>query len=91
MSIFSKLFGGGGGGASKTPAEEYEGFRITAAPQSDGGGYRIAAMIEKDIDGETKTHHMIRADICQSADEATNTSLLKAKKLIDEQGETSFR
>lgn len=88
MSILSKLFGGG------KPAPEpemHDGFRIFPEPQSDGGGFRVAARIEKDIDGQTRTHQMIRADVCQSAEEATNTSLLKAKLLIDQQGETIFR
>jgi hypothetical protein len=91
MSILSKLFGGGGSKAASTPAEEYEGFRITAAPQADAGGHRICAVIEKEIDGETKTHTMIRADMCQSRDEAVTSSTVKAKRLIDEQGEAIFR
>ncbi len=90
MSILSKLFGGGGGAKSSAPAEEYEGFRITPQPQADSGGHRICAVIEKEIDGETKTHTMIRADQCQSRDEAVTSSTLKAKRLIDEQGEAIF-
>lgn len=90
MSFLSKLFGGGGGKASD-PAEVYEGFRITPQPQADAGGHRICAVIEKEIDGQTKTHTMIRADMCQSRDEALASSTLKAKRLIDEQGEAIFR
>ena len=93
MSFLSKLFGGGGSSAPKPSAqpEEYDGFRITPEPMSDGGGHRICARIEKEIDGETKTHMMIRADVCQSADEATTTSVMKAKVLIDQQGDSIFR
>jgi hypothetical protein len=92
MSFLSKLFGGGGGGATASePAEEYEGFRITAQPQADSGGHRICAVIEKEINGETKTHTMIRADMCASRDEALASSTHKAKRLIDEQGEAIFR
>ena len=93
MSFLSKLFGGGGSSAPKPSAqpEEYDGFRITPEPMSDGGGHRICARIEKEIDGETKTHMMIRADVCPSQDEAVRASLLKAKSLIDQQGEAIFR
>lgn len=90
MSILSRLFGGGGGGAPAKEPEIYKDFRIFAAPQSGDGGYRLAARIEKDIDGETRVHQMIRADKVQSADEAEAFSLRKAKQVIDEQGEGLF-
>ncbi len=92
MSIFSKLFGGGGGG-SKLQAEPelHKEYRIYPEPKSESGGYRIGARIEKDIDGEVKVHHMIRADKCQSPEEAETMSLLKAKVLIDQQGDDIFR
>ncbi|KMW58347.1 hypothetical protein AIOL_003320 [Candidatus Rhodobacter oscarellae] len=94
MSFLSKLFGGGGGdgpkkGKSADPVE-HSGFRIYAEPISESGGHRIAARIEKDIDGETKTHQMIRADVTSNRDEAVETSVHKAKMLIDQQGETIF-
>lgn len=88
MSIFSKLFGGGGG-PSKEP-EIYKDFRIFPEPQSSSGGYRLAARIEKEIDGETKTHHLLRADQIQDLGEAEAFSIRKAKQLIDEQGERIF-
>ncbi len=91
MSLFSKLFGGGGKAAASVEPELHEGFRIFVAPESGQGGYRIGARIEKDVDGETKTHHMIRADRCNDAEEAERISLLKAKMLIDQQGEDIFR
>ncbi|PWK60897.1 HlyU family transcriptional regulator [Roseicyclus mahoneyensis] len=88
MSLFSKLFGGGGKPA-KEP-EVYKDFRIFPEPQSGGGGFRIAARIEKEVGGETKTHHLLRADTVQSAEEAETFSIRKAKQLIDEQGERLF-
>lgn len=88
MSLFSKLFGGGGKPA-KEP-ELYKEFRIFPEPQSGSGGYRLAARIEKEVEGETKTHQMIRADQIQDAEEAKAFSIRKAKQLIDEQGERLF-
>ena len=46
--------------------------------------------IEKELDGQIRTHQMIRADTYQSADAATEASLFKAKQLIDQQGEAIF-
>ena len=86
MSILSRLFGGGGGTQSSQSTETYEGFTIILEPMKDGGSWRLAARIEKEIDGETKSHQLIRADTFQSADEASSAALVKAKQVIDEQG-----
>lgn len=91
MSIFSKLFGGGGGKATGAEPELHEGFAIRAAPASETGGYRIEAVIEKEINGEMQSHRMIRADKIADPAEAARLSVLKAKALIDEQGEGIFR
>ncbi len=90
MSLFSKLFGGGGGSGPAREPEIYKDFRITPDPQSGPGGYRLGARIEKEIDGETKTHHLVRADTVQSAEDAETYSVQKAKQVIDEQGDGIF-
>lgn len=84
MALFSKLFGGG-----KTEAAEpelYKGFAITAVPEKESSGWRIAARIEKD----GREHTLIRADVIQAKDEADAASIAKAKQMIDEQGERLF-
>ncbi|WP_424927229.1 HlyU family transcriptional regulator [Amaricoccus tamworthensis] len=86
MSLFSRLFGGSGPKAQETEPEIYKDFRIYAEPAKEGGSYRMSARIEKDIDGDTKTHMMIRADTFDSADTAVEMSTAKAKMLIDQQG-----
>ncbi|SNS36961.1 HlyU family transcriptional regulator [Antarctobacter heliothermus] len=92
MSLLKRLFGGGG--ADKTPAAaasiDYEGFRITPQPSSEGGQYRIGALIEGEVNGETKTHHLIRADLIRDADEAVDASIRKAKQMIDQMGARLF-
>jgi hypothetical protein len=88
MSILSRLFGGGS--TPEPEPETYKDFRIFPAPQSDAGGYRIAGRIEKELDGEMKSQSFLRADICQSREEAENLSILKAKQIIDEQGDRMF-
>lgn len=91
MSILSRLFGGGKTSEARAElSETYEGFRIAAAPQQHGDGYRVGARIEKEIGGEVKVHHLLRADTLRSLDEAEAFSLRKAKQVIDEQGDRLF-
>jgi hypothetical protein len=91
MSLLSRLFGGDGGAAKPTPAPEvYNDFRIYPEPTKAPGGYRVGARIEKDVDGTTRTHHLIRADILDSEDAARDHTLRKAKQLIDQIGERLF-
>lgn len=89
MSLFSRLFGGGGGDSAKPGPEpvDHNGFLIYPEPMKEAGGYRIAARVTKGED----SHHMVRADVVQSHDEAVETTLFKAKMLIDQQGDTIFR
>lgn len=85
MSLFSKLFGGGGG-APEPESETYEGFKITPNPAREGSRFRIGATIEK---GD-KTHHLIRADMLETLEDANVASIRKAKQMIDEQGDRLF-
>ena len=89
MSLLSRLFGGGGAGPEPA-SETYEGFKITPKPERVGSRYRIGALIEKDVGGETKTHHLIRADILDDIEGANVASIGKARQMIDEQGDRLF-
>ena len=94
MSFLSKLFGGGNAKpkASKAVAEmDYEGFHIATTPMDEGGQFRVSAIITKTIEGEEKSHRLIRADVCGSAQEASDMAMRKAKQIIDEQGERILR
>ena len=89
MSLFKKLFGGGG--APEVTAETYKDYRITSTPIAEGGTFRICALIEKDVEGETLQHKMVRADTVQGLQAAEEASLSKAKQVIDQQGDRIFR
>lgn len=93
MSFLKKLFGGGGGGQSTPSAssEAHNGYTIHPDPIKDGSVWRIGARIEKEIDGEVKSHRMVRADTLQSHEEAAKASLNKARMLVDQQGDAIFR
>ncbi|GGL60183.1 HlyU family transcriptional regulator [Wenxinia marina] len=89
MSILSRLFGRGGAGGSSAPEAEpemYNDFAIFPQPIREGTHWRVAARIEK---GE-RTHHLIRADTMESEDVARETSLAKAKQMIDQMGDGIF-
>lgn len=91
MSILSRLFGGKAKADPGEQVEIYKDFRIFPAPQAAEGGYRVAARIEKDIDGEVQVHQLLRADTIASLDEARVFCVRKARQVIDEQGEAIFR
>lgn len=87
-SFLSRIFG-----KSAPPAPEavvHKDFRIFPEPIKEGSGFRIAARIEKDFDGQTKAHHLIRADTHSSEDGAIEASLAKAKQAIDQLGDGIF-
>lgn len=89
MSLFSRLFGGSSS-APEVKAEEYQGFAIYPEPIKEGPRWRVAARIEKEIAGETKTHHLIRADTIEDHTTAMEASVGKARQMIDEQGDRLF-
>lgn len=88
MSLFPKLFGGKSPKTSEP--ETYEGFRIIVDPIKEGGTFRLAATIEKEVGGELKSHRLIRADTFQSEEEARRFSLRKAQQMIDQMGDKLF-
>ncbi|WP_299043545.1 HlyU family transcriptional regulator [uncultured Tateyamaria sp.] len=89
MSLLKKLFGGGD--TPEPSVEIYKDYRITPTLKKEADGYRIAARIEKDIEGETKAHDLIRADTIASHEDALAATIAKAKQIIDEQGDWIFR
>lgn len=89
MSLFKKLFGGSGTPKGPEPVS-YDGFTILPEPIKEPDGYRIAARIEKEIGGDLKSHHLIRADMLHSADQAAEASIQKAKSMIDQMGDKIF-
>jgi hypothetical protein len=69
----------------------YKDCRITPAPMQEAGGWRVAARIEREVDGALKVHQLIRADVHATRDSATEASLDKARQAIDQLGEGLFR
>jgi hypothetical protein len=91
MPLWSRLFGGKPAREpASAPSEEHKGFRITPKPIREGGHYRIAARIEKEVAGVPRMHDLVRADTAATPDEARTLSVAKARQMIDEQGERLF-
>jgi hypothetical protein len=91
MAFWNKIFGGGKQAGDATVAEvDHEGYSIAATPIREGTQYRLAATISKSIDGEVRSHHMIRADLFSSAEDAAEAAIGKAKRVIREQGDSIF-
>lgn len=88
MSLLARLFGKA---TPKAPEPVlHKDCRIFPEPQKAPGGFRVAARIEKDFDGITKTHNLIRSDIHAGQDDAVEASIAKAKLAIDQLGDTIF-
>lgn len=93
--FFGKLFGGASndapsGSASEGDPVEFEGYTIRPAPIAEGGQFRTAGFIEREIDGEARRTRFIRADHNASRDAAIEHSVQKARQIIREQGDSLF-
>ena len=92
MKFLKSLFGGGN---ENTPNEdeivEYNGFRIQPDPKSAGHGWTTEAIITKNIDGVTRSHHFIRADQSSAREDAISLAVTKSKIMIDQVGDKIFK
>ena len=90
MNLLSRLFGKSAPEAKSPEPILHKSCRIYPQPAKDGAGYRVSARIEKDFGDTVKTHLLIRADTCTTLEEATDTSVAKARLAIDQLGDTIF-
>jgi hypothetical protein len=93
FGFVSKWFQRGDAAAGATAAGEpvgYRGFTITPEPYRQQGQWQLAARITKEIDGETREHRLVRADLLSDAEEARRHAVTKARRLIDERGDGLF-
>jgi hypothetical protein len=93
MFEFLRKLVSGAPGESSQAADPvaYNDFQILPTPSKSDGGWRIQALITKEMEGEVKTHEFIRADTVGDRQGAIDMTISKAKRTIDEQGERIFR
>ncbi len=93
-SFLSRLFGRlSGPAAPAAPAfetTEYRGYRLRPDPYPSKGGFQTAGVIEKEIAGEVRSHRFVRAETHPSQDDAAAFALVKARQIVDEQGDRIF-
>jgi hypothetical protein len=83
----------GGASAPAAPAFEavaYKGYRLRPDPYPGKSGFQTAGIIEKEIGGELKRHRFVRAETHPSQDDAATFALVKARQIVDEQGDRVF-
>jgi hypothetical protein len=78
------------GGAAAGEPVSYQGFTITPEPYRHQGQWQLAARITKEIAGERREHHLVRADLLSDPEEARQHAVMKAQRLIDERGDGLF-
>ena len=71
--------------ASRDRAIEYEGCTIIPAPRKTGNGWTTEGDIEREVDGEGRSEHFIRAETHTDPEQAISHTITKAKRIIDEQ------
>jgi hypothetical protein len=91
--IFSRLSGEGSGApeaAAATAEVEYKGYMIRPTPYKNNGQYQTSGIVRKETPEGVKEHKFIRADTYASLDDANAFAIMKAKQLIDQQGDRMF-
>ena len=94
MSWLKKIFGGSAPSGESTgagPSRDHKGFTIVATPMKEGGQFRLAGVISKEIGGVRKEHRFVRADLFTSKDEAVQFAFVKGELIIDQSGEGMFQ
>jgi hypothetical protein len=92
MSFLKRLFGlstPSGPSSPQGPKQEYSGYEIEATPTKVGHEFQICGII-RELEGEKREHHFIRADKITSRDEAIEFIFRKGKQIIDETGPKMF-
>ncbi|ELI6430409.1 transcriptional regulator [Aeromonas salmonicida subsp. salmonicida] len=88
--LFTALFGGQPAQAVDVTPSEYAGYLIYPEPMAEGGQYRLAGRITKELDGVLQTHRFIRSDLFANPADAERFMVQKAHTFIDQIGDRMF-
>ncbi|MGY4026711.1 HlyU family transcriptional regulator [Aeromonas rivuli] len=89
-TLFKSLFGGAAPIAPEITPTEYAGYLIYPEPMAEGGQYRLAGRITKEIDGELCSHRFIRSDLFVNPADAERFMVQKAQTFINQTGDQMF-
>lgn len=97
MAGLGKLFGIFGGGGPKPPRStadapvDYKEYEIRPDPLNEGGHWLTAGVIAKEFpDGVVREHAFLRGDRHASRDTAVEFTIVKARQIIDLEGDRIF-
>ena len=88
--LFTALFGGQPAQAVDVTPTEYAGYLIYPEPMAEGGQYRLAGRITKELYGVLLTHRFIRSDLFANPADAERFMVQKAHTFIDQTGDRMF-
>ncbi|MGL5812992.1 MAG: HlyU family transcriptional regulator [Aeromonas sp.] len=88
--LFNALFNSQVAPAVEVTPTEYVGYLIYPEPMAEGGQYRLAGRITKEVGGEVLTHRFIRSDLFVNPADAERFMVQKAHTFIDQMGEKMF-
>lgn len=88
--LFSALFNSPAPAVVEVTPTKYEGYLIYPEPMAEGGQYRLAGRITREVDGEVLTHRFIRSDLFVNPADAERFMVQKAHTFIDQMGERMF-
>lgn len=88
--LFNALFKGQPPQAVEVIPTEYAGYLIYPEPMAEGGQFRLAGRITREVDGVLLTHRFIRSDLFASPADAERFMVQKAHTFIDQMGERMF-
>ncbi|EJF89152.1 HlyU family transcriptional regulator [Bartonella tamiae] len=96
MSLLQKIFGREKQKTEKTQSNvgdeiDYNGFTILATPYMNEGQLQSCGVISKNTNHERQEHRFVRADKFSSREDAVKMIHIKARQIIDEQGDALFK
>ncbi|WP_421280735.1 HlyU family transcriptional regulator [Aeromonas taiwanensis] len=88
--LLNALFKGQPAQHAEVTPTEYAGYLIYPEPMAEGGQFRLAGRITREVDGVVQTHRFIRSDLFVNPADAERFMVQKAHTFIDQMGDRMF-
>lgn len=90
LALLRKLFTKSQVQARTATPVEHKGLLIIATPRAVSGGWSTEGLIRENVAEHAREVAFIRVDTCMSEQEAVVAAQNKARKIIDERGDSVF-